>query len=240
MEKQREGECFYNKQGELAKIIKYNNAHSCDIQFEDGTILYDREYKDVKKGGFSNYNYKSIYGVGYLGGNICKYPKYVYNRWRSLLERCYKNIKTIKNKSYDEVLVCEEWHNFQNFAHWFENNYIEGFELDKDILVKGSKIYSPETCCFVPQEINKLFTKRKNDRGDYPIGVIKNRNKYIVQISKNNKRVRINGFKTPEEAFQTYKTEKEKYIKEVADKWRGQIMEDVYQAMCQYQVEITD
>ena len=37
-----------------------------------------------------------------------------------------------------------------------------------------------------------------------------------------------------------HKTAKEAYIKEVADKWRGQITEQVYEAMYNYKVEIDD
>ena len=132
-----------------------------------------------------------------------------------------------------------EWHNFQNFAQWHEENYIEGFVLDKDILQKGNKIYSPENCCFVPNEINVLFTKRQNDRGDLPVGVIKSYNRYIFQLSKNGKRHR-KSYETPEEAFQAYKQAKENYIKEIADKWRGKITEKVYEALYAYKVEITD
>lgn len=64
-----------------------------------------------------------------------------------------------------------------------------GWALDKDILVKGNKIYSPETCCFVPQEINNLFTKRKSCRGTLPIGVkyIKENKKFSASFSRNKK-----------------------------------------------------
>ena len=145
-----------------------------------------------------------------------------------------------KQPSYIGCLVDEEWHNFQNFAEWFEDNYVEGWHLDKDILIKGNKIYSPETCCFVPLEINSLFTKSDKIRGEYPIGVSKKDKKYQANVNKNSGFIFLGAFNTPEEAFQVYKTAKEDYIKEVADKWRGQITEQVYQAMYSYQVEITD
>ena len=122
----------------------------------------------------------------------------------------------------------------------FLGNCIKEFALDKDILLKGNKIYSPETCCFVPQEINNLFIKRLRGRGKYPIGVSLNKGKYFSEISCGNTRISLGYFDTPQEAFQAYKTAKEAYIKEVADKWRGQITEQVYEAMYNYKVEIDD
>lgn len=83
--------------------------------------------------------------------------------------------------------MCEEWHDFQEYGKWFDNNYyeIEGETmcLDKDILVKHNKIYSPETCIYAPQTINKLFTKRQNDRGESIIGTYPFKGKYVVQCS---------------------------------------------------------
>jgi len=139
--------------------------------------------------------------------------------------------------------VCEEWRNFQNFAKWFEKNYkneiMEKWQLDKDILVKRNKVYSPETCAFVPREINCLFTKTTKVRGNLPIGVTKEYNKFRAQSCSNKKRY-LGTFTTPEEAFQSYKKSKEIYIKEIADKWKGLISEQVYEAMYNYKVEIND
>ena len=47
-------------------------------------------------------------------------------------------------------------------------------------------------------------------------------------------------FKTSIEAFLCYKTEKEKYIKEVADEFKPYIPQKLYEAMYNYKVEITD
>jgi hypothetical protein len=150
-----------------------------------------------------------------------------------MLSRCYNKKVHLIQTTYKEAIVCEEWHNFQVFAEWFENNYKEDWQLDKDILVKGNKIYSPETCCFVPQEINLTLGTKVGKKSTLPVGVhlhIKT-GKYKTQIHKNNKVYHIGLFNTPEEAFQAYKTEKEKHIKEVADKWKGKITIDCYRAL---------
>ena len=160
--------------------------------------------------------------------------------------RCYdtKNIK--RYPTYQDVSVCEEWHNYQNFAKWFEENYnpevMEGWHLDKDIIVKGNKIYSPETCCFVPSDINYLITKANSIRGDYPIGVKfnKKRNKFYAILTKYNKPFLVGTYTTAEEAFYAYKEAKEAHIKEVADKWKEQITDKVYKSLINYKIEITD
>lgn len=157
-----------------------------------------------------------------------------------MLSRCYDKKYQEKQPAYIGCYVDNYLLGFQNFAKWFEENYNEGFHLDKDILVKGNKVYSPQTCCFVPQEINKLFTKSTKLRGNLPIGVSKLGSRFVAQVNINGKRIHLGCFTTPEEAFQAYKTAKEKQIKEVADKWKDLIDLKVYQAMYNYKVEIND
>ena len=163
-----------------------------------------------------------------------------------MLARCYDPKYTQKHPTYKQCEVCEEWHNFQNFAQWFENNYYEidkqVMNLDKDILIKENKIYSPETCVFVPQNINKLFTKRDNNRGNFPVGVSYNKSskKYKSYCNTDKKQNFLGYYTTPEEAFQAYKQFKENYIKQVADEYKDLIPEKLYNAMYEYEVEIED
>lgn len=169
-----------------------------------------------------------------------------YSRWCDMKSRCYNKKCQDRDVVYKGIIVCEEWHDFQNFAQWFEENYnpeiMKEWQLDKDILVKGNKIYSPETCCFVPKEVNILFTKRKSKRGKFPIGVTYHSRdlKFMARIIKYGKVHHLGYFDSPEESFQSYKTAKEEYIKEVANKWYGKISQNCYQALINYQVEITD
>lgn len=157
-----------------------------------------------------------------------------YIKWRGMLERCYSKRSLSKNTSYSDCFVNEEWHLLSNFKQWFDKHYIDGWQLDKDILVKGNREYSPYKCCFVPQEINELFTKRKN-RG-HPVGVCVRNGRYIAQLRDTH----LGVFNSQEEAFFAYKEAKEKRIKEIADKWKDKIEPRVYEAMYNYKVEITD
>lgn len=242
----RKGEKFINKEGYEMEIIEYFSATNCTVRFDDGTTLYKQRYDNIKRGVTTNPNYKFLYGIGYLGEgdyktsigeNVFKY----YRVWYSMFLRCYSEKHKKEFPSYIGCSVNERWHNFQNFVKWYEKNYnpeiMKGWHLDKDILVKGNKVYSPKTCAFVPAEINTLFLRCNKSRGNLPIGVSRAKSgKFIATLKK-----KILGkFKTPEEAFKAYKTAKEAYIKEIAEKWRGKISEKVYDALHKYQVEITD
>ena len=167
-----------------------------------------------------------------------------YKTWQSLLQRCYDTKLHEKYPTYKNCTTCEEWHNFQNFAKWYDENYyeIDGeiMCLDKDILIKGNKVYSPETCIFVPRRINILFTKTDANRGNLPIGVTQKNDKYVITMRINKKFVSNKSYKTPQEAFKVYKYFKEKYIKEIADEYKDKIPVKLYNAMYKYKVEITD
>lgn len=249
----RVGETHTNDYGDCVTIIEYKNNKNVKIRL-NGKHSYEKttSYSCLRRKEFKTPFSKTINGVGYLGeGKFSakdkngKYSK-VYYTWKSMLHRCYDEKEFKKFPTYSGCIVCDEWHNFQNFAKWFHENYyrIEGckMEIDKDILVKGNKIYSPETCVFVPNFINYLFVKNDASRGNDPIGTSfdKDRNKYFSSINKYGKTVRLGRYDSASEAFKVYKIEKEKYIKELADKYRSDIPDKLYEAMYGYKVKITD
>ena len=248
----RVGEKFTTKQGYEIEIIEYICHKNCIIKFNDkrGTTLSNVRFDHIKEGSVSNPYHHSVLGVGYLG--IGEYTVKIngvtclcYRVWNDMLRRCYSEKHQNNNLTYIGCTVVEEWKCFQNFAGWYYKNYnsdtMNGWELDKDILIKGNKIYSPETCAFVPAEINGIFTKTNSKRGVYPIGVsLHKEGRFQAKVLKNKKQAYIGIFDTPEEAFQAYKKAKEEYIKEVADKWKDKIDPRVYKAMYNYKVEITD
>jgi len=244
----RVGEIHKNNNGEEFEIIEYINALNCTIRFMDVNkyTIENVSYKRIELGKVKNPFALSVFGVGFYGGDTKNENKLSINRWRYVLARCYNYIAQEKRPTYKDVTVCEEWYNFQNFSEWFKENWKpwmdSSWHLDKDILVKGNKIYSPETCCFVPNEINALFNTQKNKRGELPSSVthIKNSIKYRSMIRLYDKTFHLGVFITPEEAFQAYKDAKEIHIKEIADKWREQVAEPCYEAMYNWSIEITD
>jgi len=241
------GERHQNNQGCWFTIIAYRSNKNLDIQFDCGYKVYNRVYKCVTKGSIKNPYHPTIFGRGFKGDGRHKQwlnskDTKMYSKWYSMFDRCYNTASLEKNPTYGSCDVIMEWDDFQIFGDWFEENfnpeYMEKWELDKDILFKGNKLYSPETCCFVPQEINKLFTKCDKARGEYPIGV-----SYHKDVKKIVGKGFANGdkyFDCKLEAFEYYKQEKEDYIKIVADKWRPWITIPCYNALYAYQVEITD
>ena len=239
--KNRVGEIYTNKSGDRVTIIEYFKNDNCTIQYDDGTIVKNVEFTHIKKGSVKNPFKPCVFGVGFYGETRptkqTKFEKSIKNKWSSLLMRCYYEKSLQHRPTYRGVIVCEEWHNFQNFKKWYLENYVDNWHIDKDILFKGNKIYSPETCCFVPQEINSLLTKTNSKRGNCVIGVFKKGNKFVASLNNN---IYLGQFETELEAFQAYKTAKEEYIKEIANKYKDAISKKVYQTMINYQVEITD
>ena len=234
--------------GTSLTVVEDSGWDNVIVRFDSGYVTKTQR-SCILKGKVRDKLFRSVYGVGYHG--IGEYGwashKVAYQTWVSVLERVYVEKKG--RTSYLNVSVCEEWHNFQNFAEWFyEQDFSETkdengkrYDLDKDILVKGNKIYSPDTCCFVPNEINCLFIRNRRFRGDLPIGVTKNRKRFAARLSKGfDNRVFLGSFKTETEAFLSYKNAKEMYLKELAEKWIGKIDDKVYEALMNYEVDIDD
>lgn len=247
----RTNEIGYNNNGEEMRIIRYANRTDIDVQFtKDCTVVEHRRYKDFEAGSIRNPMTPTVYGVGFIGvgdyktsdGNG-KFTK-CYITWHNMLRRCYDPNFHKNEPTYENCTVDEKWHNFQVFAEWYYSHFyeIEGqiMNLDKDIVCKGNKVYSADTCVFVPQRINSLFAKSNKTRGKYPIGVCKKGNKFQAKLNKDNETIHLGAYDTPEEAFLAYKEHKELYIKEVAEEYKSQIQHELYQALMNYKVEITD
>ena len=241
----RIGETHTTNNGEKLTILKYRGNFRYLIKFEDNTEINGVRYDHIKNGEVKNPNTPIVYGIGYssIGKYSQKEHRSAYRKWQGMLERCYSEKYHIKKPTYIGCSVSEDWFNFQVFANWFydeTNGYKEGYQLDKDILKKGNKIYSPETCCFVPQEINTLLVKNDSKRGNLLIGVRKNGNGFQARLNINGDTKIIGTYSTQEQAFLVYKEEKESYIKYLADKIKDNISPKVYNALINYIVEITD
>lgn len=210
-----------------------------------GTILPKLHTWQLTTGEIKDPNKPNVYGVGYFGqGEFkCKIKgkeTKSYSAWSGILERCYSD-RYHESKRYKGrgVQICEEWLNYQNFAKWFNDKYIEGFQIDKDIL--GGKIYSPENCVFIPRELNTFFTNRHQERGEYPIGVCYSptRDKYSASMNDGKgKTIYLKEYNTADEAFNVYKVEKEKLCKAYAEKYleEGIIDSRVYDALMSWEV----
>ena len=238
-----------NSSGECT-IIEYVNNKDVLVEFSNPYYTTKCAIKELVKGEVKNPLVPSFYEKGYVGVGEYKLntSKRESRLWGGILKRLFSEEYHKTHPTYKNVEVCDEWLNFQNFAEWcnsqdflhYTDNTGKYYQLDKDILVKGNKIYSPETCCFVPQEINLLLVNKKRDRGLYPIGVSKNKNKYMVNLTKGHNRIYLGRYKTPEEAFLVYKEAKESHIKEVTAMWKSRISDQTYQALMNWEINIDD
>lgn len=183
---------------------------------------------------------KLFYGVGTnskgkhkagVDGKITK----SYNAWRNMLQRAYCPKYQAGKPTYIGCSVADKWLEYQEFAEWFENHdYSDyGYQLDKDLLTPGNKIYAPDRCVFVPRQLNTLLTDSGAIRGQYPQGVSfhKRCNKFTASININSKNKGLGYFDTEIEAYNAYKEAKERHVKNTALKWANSIQWEVFKAL---------
>ncbi len=223
------------------KILKYNDKKNVKIQFLNTGFEVVVQLGHIKSGNVKDRYAPSVFGVGVSG---TKYPFRIngvktkeYGLWVRMLERCYSDAYQKKQPTYVACKVSDKFKSYEYFYEWchrqvgFAN---EGWHLDKDLLIKGNKIYSEDTCVFIPAEINSVLTKCTASRGEYLIGVSwsKTNKAFRAQVNKNKgKPEHLGFFKTELEAFKAYKTAKEAFIKEQAEKWKLPIDERAYNAL---------
>ena len=189
---------------------------------------------------------KLTYGVGYNSKRKYKARKdgkttRVYQAWQDMLRRCYHPKFHEKQPTYLGCSVDERFHDFQDFADWYYSQPYNdmGYQLDKDLLVHGNNVYSPDTCSLVPQELNHLLTSRSNRRGKYPQGVSWNKlnGVFHAEMSMDGKRIKLGSFDNPSKAYQVYKTAKERHVKNKALEWANRIDRGVFAALMSWQLE---
>lgn len=190
----------------------------------------------IKKGSIRPTR-KNIWGIGtfdYDGLCTDEEIKVCYYVWKDMLRRTTKAFQE-KHKSYVGVSVCGEWLSFNNFKAWFDKNYKPNFALDKDVLSPaGNKIYSPDTCCFIPQELNKVISKRVTKRTGLPNGVhCTLSGKYDARLYAGRKYAYLGLYDKQEDAHKAYKDAKELYVHNLAKEYfiTKQINEKIYIAL---------
>ena len=244
-----EGAVFKTNNYGDVEVTEYIDSHNITVKFlNTGAIknttasalttgiLKDSEVHDTHKYGVMDIP-KSV-----GRGGRCD-P--LYKKWNGMMQRCYNPKNKINNPAYEACTSSETFRHFSKFKSWYYSQIgceQEGWHLDKDILIKGNKVYSEDTCCIVPPEINVALANNKSVRGSFPQGVIYNSTKtrYRARIQRGDKWESLGTYDTPEEAFYVYKQAKEAHIKSLAEKWKGQIDNRVYEALMNWTIEITD
>lgn len=177
---------------------------------------------------------KQIYGFGIndLGITVVKNQSYKF--WRGIIKRCYDKNYQSRQPTYIGCTVCDEWKYLSSFKEWFDANYVNGWQLDKDILVKGNKVYSPSTCCFVPREINTIFSPNAYTKSNHVGVVCDNGKQWRARIGINKKLVYSKHFNTKGEAIIEYIRMKKERAIFLANKYKKSLSTKVYLAICKY------
>lgn len=167
----KEGDLYSTSQSGMIKIVKYNSWADVRVRFLDTGYETTTRAGSARRGIVKDKLKKSVYGVGYVGDGRHKTSKNSkdtkqYSAWRHMIGRCYDEATQNKHPTYKGCTVCDEWHNFQLFADWYELTYPkDGLEyaIDKDIMsINGVRVYSKSTCCWVTAAKNNEKAQAKN------------------------------------------------------------------------------
>lgn len=210
-----------------------------ELQEQSSELLSEDVIMDVinaveyKQDGWNPWNYhRGLYEVGYPGCDDVDNTSTSYYKWKNMVQRCYdKDVHKKYKPEYKDKSVCEEWLNYSNFKIWFDEHYVpcknNQIDLDKDLLVQGNKVYSPETCVFLLHYQNTMFEGKRgsgvyeNEDGTFSVGGKKN-----------------NTYETYEEALEFVTARQTEKIENVAEKCKGLIPMCTYEAMLNWDVRL--
>lgn len=162
------GEHFFDNSG--LEFVVLNEAG----RTEHGEMLYDIKYLEsgyinrrrrrveIRRGEVRDRYAPNICGVACIGDinvpNKRCIERKIYDTWKNMIYRCYNpNCSSYKTYGGNGVTVCNQWLCFENFYEDIQrlpgynkdlimNNILE---LDKDIINRSEKQYSPQTCQWV-------------------------------------------------------------------------------------------
>jgi len=253
---EREGTRVQNVHGEWMTAADYNNSRDMFAVFDNGERTHTT-WQNFMNGHVRNAFTPSVMGLGYLGkGN---YPTIkngqadkVYALWLNMLTRTYNSKFHKFNPRYEDCEIDPVWLNYSTFyedvqrmcPHFYDEDV--QYELDKDLLHKGNRVYGPNTCCFLPGELNTILLQATSARGEYPVGVTlytqSSINPYRATISRSGagKPKLVKGFPTIEEAFVWYCAQKKVYLLERVEYWRKYLTKDAYMALLRWEPCIDD
>lgn len=236
----------------LGKIYKTNTSGECFIvdvkdSYNVTVMFYDGFTVNVNKGNLDKGKVKNpfhpnnlVKGVGLFDSTSVgkdKGIKKVIEAWNNMLQRCYCNTFHQRQPTYKDVIVCDRWKTYSNFEYDLVNmlNYEkfvdEGWVLDKDILSSGNKVYSPETCCFIPKSLNsKISSIESIFQCDVGYSILPS-GKYRVCTEHGKSTKHVGCYDTPEEASNVYKTVKCNTIISEIKKWEGLVDDRVLRAI---------
>lgn len=218
------------------KLTELQSASSVPLKEEE--IMQVINAVEYKHDGWNPARYRrGLCGVGYSGMDLGTggYFEISYIKWKNMMQRCYDKKVHKYKPEYADKTICEEWQNYANFKIWFDEHYIPSdsqIDLDKDLLIQGNKVYSPETCVLLAHYINAIFEYNaidqvhKNEDGMFVIGKGKCKSKKKV-------------YATYEEAYERVCEKKEHRIEKAVEKNLTKVPMCAYEAMLRWDVRAT-
>lgn len=232
------GDRYDTKRWGVVEVIEYVGSANILIKFLDTGNIQSVRQKSLLEGTCIDKRGQRIFGVGIndYNGQVSKskngkkktYEKF-YLCWKAMLQRCYDPIELRRNPTYKKNFVCDDWHSLSKFKEWFDDNYVEGYQLDKDILNPFENEYCSENCGFIPQDLNKLLAI-KTKQGEFK-GVYWNNSSYSVVVGNGsrNKVYTKAGFKTKEAAYKHYTDKKKDFLLETLRTTKDSLCKDKYE-----------
>lgn len=207
-----EGKIYDTNNCGKIKILDYVSSINVKIMFVETGHKSKTQIGQIKRGVVKDKLKSSLFDIGYFGEGRYSRKSYekIYRTWYNMLVRCYDTKFQEKNPAYKGTTICKDWHNFQNYAKWHEENYIDDYHLDKDLLQQGveNKEYSPETSLFLPQKVNGFMSNiySNNTSGFAGVSLHRQTKKYVVNINcfLTGKKLYLGLFSSTTEAGQTY------------------------------------
>ena len=234
------GEQVTSRECGIFEVVS-KSKRAITVKFLQTGYTCTTDVANIRTGGVRDPYFPKVSGVGFVGvgdfltkeGNK---KLRSYGVWSMMLGRCYKVWQQGDiNFTYNDCTVDTSWHNFQNFALWYtKQKGCETFELDKDLLTYGNRVYSPASCVLIPHEINiALQDKQDNSLEGFPgVHFKKSNQNYVAQMSiKGRTSKHIGSFSTPEAARDAYLLTKKKYLADLAEQYKSAIDERAYQAL---------
>lgn len=242
------GQNYVSTTGEEYQVVEYKGSvKGVTIKFLSSGNTMVCSAKEVRNGSVKNPLQKSVFGVACFGEGPWKAKvngKFLpeYQLWIGLMTRIYHEPTLKDHPTYRTASICKEWHNFQNFAEWcqgqigFLSKQANGksFALDKDLLIPNNKVYSPATCCFLPNHINVALKGRQSKKGEeIPSGVYWHNasSSYVAAANKNGQQFHLGCFGTVEQAKKVFRKFKTEYLRELAEEYKDRISVAAYEAL---------
>lgn len=217
------GQKLTSKKGEDFLVTEIKGSREVSIKFtRTGTEVHKMQKGNVLRGVVRDFMEPSIEGIGYIGQDDIKGDA-AYHCWKHMLVRCYNSKYHSTRETYRDCEVETSWLNLTTFRKWFELNHIEGYHLDKDLLVQGNRLYAEHTCTFIPQEVNSAIVEKSKIIDGCEGGVSKRRVKGktdyngLYNVSFGGKY--LGRTRDLDEANGLYKEYKKMYFENMADKY---------------------